>query len=109
MGNKVVRLDVNIMTLTIDGTEYRLTPGHLESITNPRPGQWKPNDFKVYKSLVVQTKVKSFPNRTDATRPHATWKWKHMLKKMVIPRERIVEEESEDTQIVWSHILTLLQ
>ena len=24
------------------------------------------------------------------------WKWKHMLKKMVIPGDRIVEEESED-------------
>ena len=31
-------------------------------------------------------------------RPHATWKWEHMFRKMVIPGERIAEEgESEDT------------
>ena len=41
--------------------------------------------------------VKSFPNRTGASRSHATWKWKHMLRKMVIPGERIAEVESEDT------------
>ena len=31
--------------------------------------------------------------------PHITWKYKHMLRKMVVPRERIVEEseDSEDT------------
>ena len=64
-------------------------------ITNkhPRPDQWKTNDYKVYKSLVAQTKVKSFSNRAGTARPHATWKWKHMLRKMVIPGERIAEEE----------------
>ena len=46
--------------------------------------------------LVVQTRVKSFPNRTAGDRPHATWKWKQLLKKMVIPGERIIEE-SEDS------------
>ena len=55
-------------------------------------------DHHVYRSLVAQTRVKSFPNRTDGARPHATWKWKYMLKKMVIPGVRIAEEEgSEDT------------
>ena len=62
---------------------------------HPRAGQWKTNDYQVYKSLVAQTKVKSFPNRTGAGR--AAWKWKHMLKKIVIPGDRIAEEESEDT------------
>ena len=33
-----------------------------------------------------------------ATRPHTTWKYKHMLRKMVMPGERIVEEESEDNE-----------
>ena len=47
--------------------------------------------------LVSQTKVKSFPNRTGAAQPHATWEWKQMLKKMVIPGKRIAAEESEDT------------
>ena len=73
MGNKVVHRK----TLTIVATEYKLTPCLLVLITNkhPRPGQWEPNDYKIYKSLVVQTKVKSFLNRTDdAARPHATWK-----------------------------------
>ena len=100
MGNKVVRLGANAKTLTVGDTEYKLTPCLLELITNkhPRDGQCKPNDYKVYKSLVAQTMVKSFPNRAGTTRPHATWKWKHMLKKMVIPGDRIAEEgESEDT------------
>ena len=64
-------------------------------ITNKylRREQYNSNDLKVYKSLVAQTKVKSFPNRTDGARPHTTWKWKYMLKKMVIHGERITEEE----------------
>ena len=36
---------------------------------------------------------------TDTAPPQATWKWKHILKKMVIPGDRIAEEESEDTDI----------
>ena len=58
---------------------------------------WKTNDYQVYKSLVAQTKVKSFPNRAGTARQHATWKWKHMIRKMDIPGERIAEIESEDT------------
>ena len=98
-GNKVVRLDANGKALTINYTKYKLTPGLFVLITNkhPRAGQWKTNDYQVYKSLLAHSKVKSYPNRTGTARPHATWKWKHMLKKMVIPGERIAEEESEDT------------
>ena len=61
MGNKVVRLDVNGKTLTVDDTEYKLAPGLLVLITNkhPRPTQYNSNDNNVYKSLVAQTKVKS--------------------------------------------------
>ena len=99
MGNKVVRLGANGKALLVDNTEYKLTPGLFVLITNkhPRAGQWKTNDYKVYKLLVAQTKVKSFPNRAGTARPHATWKLKHMCKKMVIPGGRIAEEESEDT------------
>ena len=59
--------------------------GHLELITkkHPRPGQDNDNDYQVYRSLVAQIKIKSFQNRTDGARPQ--WKWKYMLKKMVIP------------------------
>ena len=113
MGSKVVRLGVNGKTLLLDDTEHKLTPGLLVFIANkhPRDGQWNSNDYKAYKSLVAQTKVKSFPNRAGTARPHATWKWKHMLKKMVIPGERIAEVESEDTDDTDSvnHILTFLQ
>ena len=45
MGNKVVRLGANAKTLLVDDTEYKLTSG-----------QWKINDYQVYKSLVEQTK-----------------------------------------------------
>ena len=65
---------------------------------HPQAGQWNSNDYQVYKSLVAQTKVKSFPNRTGTVRPHATWKWKNVFKRMDIPGERIAaQEESENT------------
>ena len=100
MGNKAVRLHLKRKILTVDDTEYKLTPGLLELITNtlPRPEQYNSNDREVYKSLVAQIRVRSFPNRTDGARPHARWKWKYILGKMVILGERIAEEgESEDT------------
>ena len=79
---------------------YKLTPGLLELITNkhPRLDQYNSNEG-VYESLVAQTRVKSFLNRTTGDRPHATWKWKQLLKKMVIPGERKVGEtrDTDDT------------
>ena len=99
IGNKVVRLDANGKTLSVNDTGYKLTPGLFVLITKKHPwaGQWNSNDYQVYKSLVAQTKVKSFPNRTGVSLRPATWKWKHMLRKMVKPGERIAEVESEVT------------
>ena len=73
------------------------TPGLFVLITNkhPRAGQWKTKDYQVYKSLVAQPKVNHF--RAGTARPHAAWKWKHIIKKMAIHVERIAEEGSEDT------------
>ena len=87
MGNKAVRLDAKGRILTVDDTVYKLTSGLLDLITSkhPRPDQYNCNDKGKYRSLVAQTRVKSFPNRAGGTRPHATWKWKYMLKKMTIP------------------------
>ena len=77
---------------------YHLILARKISSINPRAGQWKTNNYQVYKSLVAQTEVKSFPNRAGTARSHAMWKWKHMIRKMAIPRERIAEEEeSEET------------
>ena len=96
MGNKVVRVDGK--TLKVDDKEYKLTPGLIVLILRkyPRSGQWNSNDYQVNKSLVAQTKVKSTPNRTGTVRPDVTWKWKHMLKKMVFPWKRRAEEEECD-------------
>ena len=106
MGSKVVRLDGNKKILTVDDTEYKLTSGLLELITNkhPRHDQWKPNDYQVYKSRAVQTNVRSFPNRTDGARPHATWKWKYVLKKMgeMIAAEEEGSEDIDDTDTTTS-------
>ena len=76
---------------------YNLTSG-LELITNkhPRPEQHNIDDEGVYRSLVAQTRVKSFPNRTAGDLPHVTWKWKQLLKKMVVSGE-MIGEESRDT------------
>ena len=91
MGNKVVRIDSERKILTVDDTVYKLTPSLLELITNkkPRHTHYNDNDKGVYRSLVTQTRVKSFQNRTAGDRPHTTWKWKQFLKRMVIPGERI--------------------
>ena len=98
MENKAVRLDVNGKILTVYDTVYKLTPGLLELITNkhPRLDHYNSNGEGVYRSVVAQTSVKSFPNRTAGDRPHATWKWKQLLRKMVIPGE-MIGEESGDT------------
>ena len=98
MGIKAVQLKGN--TLIVDDTEYKLTPGlhALITLKQPLSTQWNSNDYQAYKKLVAQAKVRSFPNRTDTARPHATWKWKKLLKTMVIPTERIPEgsEETDD-------------
>ena len=106
MGNKIVWVDVSRKTLTVDDKEYRFTPGLVALITqkHPQPAQYNSNDYQVYKSLVVQTKVRSISNgSTGAARPHTTCKWKHILRRMAIPKRK--EEGSEDTD----HILTLLR
>ena len=76
MGNKVVQFDRNKKTLTVDDTEYKHTPGleALIMLKHPRPTQLNSNDNQEYKSLVTQTKVKSFLNRAGTARPHDKWK-----------------------------------
>ena len=61
----------------------------------------------------VQTKVTSTPNRAGTARPQATWKWKHMLKKMIIPGYRLAKEgyddtEDTDTDSVKSYLASIL-
>ena len=73
MGNKVVRLHASRHTLSVDDTEFKLTPGLVVLITqkHPRPTQYNSNDYKTYKSLVAQTNVKLFLNMTATARPNA--------------------------------------
>ena len=100
MGNKVLQIDENKNTLTVDDTVYDLTPGLYAFIMQKHPGisQWPSRDYQAYKSLCKQTKVRLFPNSAGVARPHATWKYKHMLRKMIVPGEKIVEEESEESE-----------
>ena len=63
---------------------------------HPQVSQWPSRDYRTYKSLSAQTKVKYPPNPTGSSRPRATWKYKHMLKRMTVPGESIPKEESED-------------
>ena len=64
---------------------------------HPQVSQWSSRDYRTYKSLAGQTKVKSHSNPRGSTRPRATWKYKHILRRMTVPGESIPEEESEDT------------
>ena len=99
MGNKIVEIDERESLLIVDGIKYDFTPGLWAFITekHPQVSQWSSQDYRTYKSLSVQTKVKSHPNPRGSTLPRATWKYKHMLKRMTVPGESIPEEESEDT------------
>ena len=87
------------MNISADGTNYDFTPGLWAFITqkHPQVSQWPSRDYRTYKSLSAQPMVKSHPNPRGSTRPRATWKYKHMLKRMTVPGESIPEEESEDT------------
>ena len=71
-----LQLNENKKTLTVDDTEYDFTLGlhGLIMRKHSRPTQYNSNDYKAYKSLVAQAKVKSFPNIAGTARPHATWK-----------------------------------
>ena len=97
LGSEIVGVNGN--TLTVGDTEYDLTPGLRAFIMqkHSQVSQWPSRDYRTYKSLVAQIKVKSHPNPSGSTRPRATWKYKHMVKRMTVPGESIPEEESEDT------------
>ena len=98
MGSEIVGVNEN--TLTVGDREYDLTPGIHTLIVqkHPQRNQWTSGDYQAYKSLAAQTKVKSYPNPRGVTRPCSTWKYKHMLKRMIVPGESIPEEESEDSE-----------
>ena len=72
MGNNVMQFDGHKNTLTVDDTEYKLTPGleALIMLKHQLPTKYNSNDYKAYESLVAQTKVKSFPNMAGTARPH---------------------------------------
>ena len=98
MGSEIVGVNEN--TLTVCDREYDLTPGLHTLIVqkHPRPNQRTSGDYQAYKSLAAQTKVKSHPNPRGVAQPRSTWKYKHMLKRMIVPGESIPEEESEDSE-----------
>ena len=93
MGSEIVEIDENERFLSVDGRNYDFTPGHWAFITQKHPQVSR--DYRTYKSLSAH--VKSHPNSRGSSRPRATWKYKHMLKRMTVPGESIPEEESEDT------------
>ena len=100
MGNKIVEIDENKKILNVDDTGYDLTPGLRALIMqkHSRLSQWPSSDYQAYKSLCAHTKVRLFPNSAGAARPHATWKYNHLLRKMVVPGEKIAEDESEESE-----------
>ena len=99
MGNKIVVIDEHDKFLIVDGTRYDFTPGLWAFITQKysQVSLWSSHDYRTYKALAAQTQVKSHQNPRGSTRPRATWKYKHMFKRMAVPGESIPEEESEDT------------
>ena len=100
MGIKLVKISEDETNLKVEDADYELAPGLHTLIMqkHPRPNQWTYSNYQVCKSLSAQTKVRSHPNSAGAARPHATWKYKHMVRKMVVPGEKIVEEESEENE-----------
>ena len=74
MGNKIVEIYENERDLRVDGTTYDFTPGLWAFITqkHPQVSQWPSRDYRTYKYLSTQTKVKSHPNPRGSSRPRAT-------------------------------------
>ena len=76
----------------MDDKEYELTPGlrMLILYKKPRPQHYTSDDYSVYKAIVAQIRVRAYPNkRTGSAGPRSTWKWKHMLRGMAIPGDRV--------------------
>ena len=98
LGSEIVEIDENERFLIVHGTKCDFTPGLWAFITqkHPQVSQWPSRDYRTYKSLSAQTKIKSNPNPGGSTRTRATWNYKHMLKRMTVPAESVPEEESED-------------
>ena len=74
MKSEIVEIGENERFLIVDGRKYDFTPGLWAFITQkyPQVGQWASRDYRTYKSLSAQTKVKSHPNPRGSTRPRAT-------------------------------------
>ena len=87
MGSEIVEIDENERFLIVDGRKYDFTQGLWAFITqkHSQVSQWPSRDYRTYKSLSAQAKVKSHPNPRGSTRPRVTWKYKHMLKRMTVP------------------------
>ena len=82
----------------IEGNTLRM----LILYKKPRHQHYTDDDYSVYNAIVVQTRVRAYPNkRPGSARPRSTWKWKHMLRGMAIPGDS-VEEEEEDVEDVSS-------
>ena len=52
-------------------------------------------DYRTHKSLSAQTKVKSHPNPRGSTRRRATWKYKHMLKRMYLYLGKVYQRKKK--------------
>ena len=106
MGNSIVHIEGN--TLKVDDKDYELTPGlrMLILYKKPRPQHYSSGGYSVYKAIVVQTRVRAYSNKCiGCARPRSTWKWKHMLRGMAIPRD-IVEEEEGMSKVVGHHLIS---
>ena len=94
MGNSIVHIKGN--TLKVDDKDYELMPGLRMLILYKKlqPQHYTSDDYSVYKAIVAQTRFRAYPKkRTGSARPCSTWKWKHMLRGMAIPGDRVEEEE----------------
>ena len=95
MGSEIVGANEN--TLTVGDTEYDLTKGLWAFIMlkPPQVSQWPSRDYRTHKSLSAQTKVKSHPNPRGSTRRRATWKYKHMLKRMYLYLGKVYQRKKK--------------
>ena len=73
MRSEIVEIDENERFLIVDGRQYDFTPGLWAFIMqkHPQVSQWPSRNYRTYKSLSAQTKVKSHPNSRGSSRPRA--------------------------------------
>ena len=98
MGNIIVTLSEDGMTLSTEDNEYDYTAGLQELIWLKHPRFYTPEDMEEYEVLIRDTLVVKCTNPKGTSEPKRTWKYRHIFAARQVPLEKVVEEKHEDSE-----------